>query len=84
MPSLARAGLGPARPEGQGTLMPSPPLENKGLALRGAHEGAEKAQIAPHSDLHLAKLIDAWPDLSKPVRAGILAMVHASDNGKEA
>ena len=45
---------------------------------RGAESGAvdpEKALI----DADLAAVINAWPCLPKPVKAGIVAMVHAAE-----
>ena len=38
------------------------------------------APLLPHptADPGLASVIDAWPKLPEPVRAGILAMVRAS------
>ena len=38
--------------------------------------GAKSKQIPPE----LADIIDAWPDLPEPVKAGILAMVKAAGN----
>ena len=43
----------------------------------GAESGAVEADTAP-TDLDLAKVIEAWPTLSDPIRAGIVAMVEAS------
>jgi hypothetical protein len=53
------------------------PEEYTNPAPGGAKSGAldpEKAAIDPA----LASLIDAWPTLPEPIRAGILAMVRAA------
>jgi hypothetical protein len=42
-----------------------------------AKSGAVNAQTQP-IDPALAALIDAWPTLPEPIRAGILAMVRAA------
>ena len=45
----------------------------------GAESGAESGDPAP-IDADLRRLIDAWPTLPDPVRAGIIAMVKAVAN----
>jgi len=42
-----------------------------------ATEAAQKAAHAP-TDPDLAALIDAWPRLPEPIKAGILALVRAT------
>jgi hypothetical protein len=39
--------------------------------------GAEASKGQP-SDPNLARLIEAWPNLSDPIRLGILAIVNAA------
>jgi hypothetical protein len=43
----------------------------------GAECGALGAREAP-ADPDLAAVVDAWPTLREPIRAGILAMVRAA------
>ena len=43
-------------------------------ARKSSDLGAKSNQIPPE----LASVIEAWPDLPEPVKAGILAMVRAS------
>ncbi len=43
----------------------------------GAESGALPT-LSPKTDPELFALIDAWADLSEPVRRGILAMVEAA------
>jgi hypothetical protein len=31
----------------------------------------------------LAAVVDAWPGLPEPIRAGILALVNAAQNGRD-
>ncbi|MFB3138561.1 MAG: hypothetical protein ACE10B_05025 [Phycisphaerales bacterium] len=47
----------------------------------GAESGALDAPDAPsrRDDPDLCSIIDAWPSLPKPVKAGIVAMVHAAE-----
>lgn len=47
----------------------------------GAESGALGAREAP-SDPELAAVVDAWPTLAEPIRAGILAMVRAAGGAK--
>jgi hypothetical protein len=35
------------------------------------------------TDPHLATLVDAWPTLPEAVKAGIVAMIKASQGGSE-
>ena len=52
--------------------------EKTALSLEG---GAKSGAVAPQSgpiDPDLACLIDAWPNLPAPIRAGILAMIRAT------
>jgi hypothetical protein len=48
-----------------------------GFGQGGAESGAPAPESTP-IDPALAALIDAWPTLSEPLRAGILAMVRAA------
>ena len=43
-------------------------------AAQGAAVGAENAAIDPH----LQAIVERWPDLSEPVKAGIVALVRAA------
>ena len=52
-------------------------------ARRGAECGALDGQTALHGG-DLRRLIDAWPTLPDPVRAGILAMVEVAKGAKVA
>jgi hypothetical protein len=53
------------------------PEETALLAVGGAESGTPATQTGP-IDPGLASLIDAWPNLPDPIRAGILAMVRAA------
>ena len=44
---------------------------------------AEKSPGATDSDPALARLIDAWPSLPEPVKAGIVAMVKHDGGARE-
>jgi hypothetical protein len=46
----------------------------------GAESGALGARNGP-IDPQLASVIDAWPGLSEPIKAGILAMIRAARVG---
>lgn len=41
-------------------------------------EGGAESGAPPKIDPNLGSLIDAWPSLPEPIRAGILAMVQAA------
>jgi len=45
------------------------------------NQAKNPAESAP-TDLDLAKMVKAWPDLPEAVRAGIRAMVQAAGKGK--
>jgi len=56
-----------------------PPLEHSKTAIStsgGAKSGAPDAPNAPH-DPDLVLVVERWPELPAPVKAGILAMVQA-------
>ncbi|MBN2580954.1 MAG: hypothetical protein JXB10_18365 [Pirellulales bacterium] len=46
-------------------------------SVRGAESGAQNAENRP-IDPDLGAIIDAWPKLPDPIKAGILAMVRAA------
>jgi hypothetical protein len=55
---------------------------------RAAQSGAAEAGTGPQdasafypADPGLARLIDAWPRLSSPIRQAILALVHSGRQG---
>ena len=52
------------------------PDHNTLSTVNGAKSGA--FSTSPEIDPALAALINAWPSLPQPVRAGIIAMVKAS------
>ena len=60
-----------------------PPLEHVKTAIStsgGAECGAPDAPNAPQDpqDPDLVLVVERWPDLPKPVKAGIVAMVQAA------
>ena len=57
-----------------GRLAPHDTNLDKTSLFRTALISATSSTVA---DLDLRRLIDAWPTLSEPVKAGILAMVEA-------
>ena len=57
---------------------PELPLETRGKTAISEQGGAESGALPPH-DPRLARLVEAWPDLPEAIRAGIAAMVGASD-----
>ena len=56
-------------------------------AAPGAARSAAKGDSEPHQSLpddpNLRAIVDAWPTLPQPVRAGILAMVRAATQSGE-
>ena len=56
------------------------PREKRGLRPKAANKAAHWRKIEP-KDPGLAAIIDAWPGLSEPIKAGILAMVRAAGGG---
>ena len=54
------------------------PLENTLKVAGSMQRGAESAALVVN-DIELTLLIRAWATLSQPIKAGILAMVRASD-----
>ncbi|MFT5423573.1 MAG: hypothetical protein ACI89L_001353 [Phycisphaerales bacterium] len=54
------------------------PPESSGETAIPKLGGAESGALPP-PDPRLARLIESWPDLPEAVRAGIAAMVGASD-----
>ena len=55
------------------------PEENEGFCGSAAHGAAVVSENAP-IDHDLQAIIERWPDLPAAVKAGILAMVKASDD----
>ena len=58
-----------------------PPPKNTGktaiLGCGGAESGALGVRQA-HVDTELSTLIDAWPELSEAIKAGILALIRVA------
>jgi hypothetical protein len=52
--------------------------ENTAVSGQGGAEFGAPATPSPAIDPGLAALIDAWPTLPEPIRAGILAMIRAA------
>jgi hypothetical protein len=48
------------------------------LPAKGGAESGALNLIKPSIDPDLASLINAWPKLAEPIRAGILAMIRAA------
>jgi hypothetical protein len=68
------------------TAIPENSAANSGAVLADsdpsgdpAEQPAERSE-APATDAQLHVVIDAWPKLSEPLRAGILALVRVSQN----
>jgi hypothetical protein len=64
---------------GEGGIRTHPQIPAK--TAISAQGGAESGALATESrpiDPGLATLIDAWPALAEPIRAGILAMIRAA------
>ena len=59
--------------------MTDSPEKTRAGSGSGAESGALSGDPAP-IDTDLRRLIDAWPTLPDPVRAGIIAMVKAVAN----
>ena len=60
-----------------------PSQESQHTAIKGVNKPETPDMSACMSffwknDLELAQLVDAWPKLSRPVKAGILAMVEVA------
>ncbi len=57
------------------------PCDNSGFASKanqgGAESGAVDSEEAP-TDPDLQRLIEAWPTLPKPVKAGVVAMMNSA------
>ncbi|MCK6454939.1 MAG: hypothetical protein L6Q92_00205 [Phycisphaerae bacterium] len=75
---IKRDGEGRMRLEAAGIEPIPDSLGNQGGDNQsGAECGARGARNAP-LDPELAAVVDAWPTLAGPIRAGILAMIHAA------
>jgi len=59
---------------------PDSPKNTHNPESGGAESGASGAQTppTPPADPALTRLVEAWPTLPDPIRAGILAMIDAS------
>ena len=58
---------------------PNSPKNTHNPELGGAESGADCTNpLTPGADSNLARLIEAWPTLPEPIRAGIVAMIDAS------
>jgi hypothetical protein len=57
--------------------LPETPDKMPVLRQASAKSGAVRPQDSPIG-ADLASVIDAWPDLPEPIRAGVLAMVRAA------
>jgi len=58
-----------------------PPMDFPENSTNPAPGGAENGALAPEKpaiDPALASIIDTWPKLPEPLRAGILAMVRSA------
>jgi hypothetical protein len=56
-------------------------LENTGNADSNAIGGAESGALGTtysHFDLGIAAVVDAWPTLPLPIKAGILAIIQTA------
>ena len=85
-----RAKTGAAGISGQSTVSVSAevpprgnahPAKTQGKSRISSGQRAKSIALEPETpliDAELRAIIDAWPDLSESVRAGILAMVRAS------
>jgi hypothetical protein len=72
-----------AEADGKGTELPSQTSGNQGFSGEGgAKSGALDAREA-QNDPALRVVIEAWPCLPDPIKAGILAIVQAASNGAE-
>lgn len=69
---MGRTGLEPVNV----TARKNSKLQNQAVS-GGAESGADSDDFA-QIDPDLAMLLDAWPTLPEPVKAGILAMVKAA------
>ena len=56
---------------------PENPEENARFG-KSAAQGAAVAVQNASMDPQLQAIIERWPDLSEPVKAGIVAMIHAA------
>ncbi len=54
------------------------PGKTQGADRCGAKSGAVGAHVGP-VDPQLASVVDAWPRLPEPVKAGILAMIRPAE-----
>jgi hypothetical protein len=53
----------------------------KGLPLPASNHENASASNAPQMDPDLTAVLDAWPTLAEPIKAGIVAMVRAARGG---
>ena len=58
--------------------------ENEGFSQAEAQKQVHSASFLPISDPDLTHIVNAWPTLPEPIRAGIIAMVKATGNGGRA
>ncbi len=70
---MGRTGLEPVTV----TARKNSKLQNQAVS-GGAESGADSADLA-QIDSDLQHIIDAWPDLPEPIKAGVLAMVKAAN-----
>ena len=49
----------------------------EGVKRGGAESGALRTEHSP-VDARLKRIVDAWPELPEPIRAGIVAMIDAA------
>jgi hypothetical protein len=74
-PAGANAAIEQGVTDGEdGIRTPCESYEETTLSLEGGAKSGAMADV----DSDLAEVIDAWPNMPKPIRAGILAMVGAA------
>jgi hypothetical protein len=77
--SLASMGLEPIRPYGQGILSPQANSTNSDLSVTcdgDVPSARSRISSETETDSDLRRLLDAWPSLSAPIRAAVLALIE--------
>jgi len=80
-PALKNTAMGGTRTLKETSPEAVSPQNSGGGGSAGGSAPSGKIAETPPADPELRAVVEAWPELSKPIKAAIMAMVRESGNG---